>query len=216
MATPKIAAPSPQIFTSDPTEQIYARGVLDRDMSGLSGLMLGAAQMGRQGDQEAYMHGLSEANRMSRDLAHSEDMNKTALEILKQGVEMSKLGVDPSAMPSLGMLIKNNAGPNDEASRLVRMLKQSEINKNNATAANVGGDNYTEQHTTTPTGEAVTTQTFKGKNPSMIQEMAKQAAIKEAQRRGLVVNPNAPGALPQSSAADVVRSLQLRQPNVAQ
>lgn len=203
MALPKIAIPSPRIFNSDPIEQIYAKGTLDRDMSGLSFMMKNAAQMDRQTDQDAYLSGVSEANKMSSMLAQREEANKNSIEMLKEAVKMATgLGSPTSAMPIMQLLRPGGGDDPGAAAKLQLIL--SEAGANNAKAANTGNDQYTQQDVITPTGLAYSTQTSKGRNPVMLDEMARQRRLAEAKARGLVSpNPGAPAAIPRASQSDI-------------
>lgn len=131
----RIQVPVPTIFNSDPTEQIFARGVVDRqnDMSGLSYMFLNAAQQRRGEDQDAYMSGVREANRIAAALAQQETMSNQALEVLKQAVKMStEIGTPNTIMPIMKMLIPDGTDPG-AAAKLA--LLQSQANENNAKAA---------------------------------------------------------------------------------
>lgn len=216
MTVPKVTAPSPAIFTSDPTEQIYAKSVVDRsnDMSGLSYMMLNAAQMQRERGQGAYMSGVSEANRMSAALAQNEERNKLNIEIMKQAVELAiKGGVNPSAMPVMGGIIADNSGPNDDFAKAMRAVEWSKAAQNNASAANQGQDQYQQETVMTPSGVAMTTMKSKGRNPTLLDAMQAQRAMEDAKRRGLVVDPNNPMKLPMANPTDAATARSLRYPN---
>lgn len=203
MALPKVATPSPKIFTSDPIEQIYAKGTLDRDMSGLSYMLKSAASGDRERDQEAYLSGVGEANKMSMMLSQREEQNKNMIEMLKQGVELAKsVGSPTSSMPIMRTLMPGGGDDPGAAAKLQLLL--SEGNANNAKAANTGSDNFTQQDIITPTGLAYSTQTSKGKNPAMLDEMARQRRLAEVKARGLQSNdPKNPNAIPRSSEGNI-------------
>lgn len=135
----KINIPQGAIFSADPEQQIYARGTLDRDMSGLSYMFKNAADTRAQGNQERYMQGVSEANRIAAALAQDEMMSEQAMETIKQAVKLAEIGVPASAMPALGNVIPNNDGSNDEAMTLIRLLNKAKIASANASASGGGG-----------------------------------------------------------------------------
>lgn len=142
MAETKTHVPAPAIFQSDPTEQIFARGMLDRDMSGLSFMFKNAAGMQRDADQETYMQGVQQANKMAMALSGQEDMMKLLQESLKQGPEYAKAGLPLERIPLIARLI--TGGGTDQQTRdssgLVNELKKAMIAKDYAEAANAGGD----------------------------------------------------------------------------
>lgn len=132
MATPKISAPNPAAFNSDPIEQIYARGVLDRDMSGLSFMLANAAQ--DRGDKNAgiYMKGVDAANQQAMVLSREEEMNKRFLEILKGSLDLAKNGYQPANMPALNPVFNDvNAAdvrePSSAANALLRAKAQQAL-----------------------------------------------------------------------------------------
>lgn len=130
MAKATIASPNPSIFTSDPVEQIYAKGVLDRDMSGLSGLLLLSAQDKRAQDEDKYLGSLSESNRMSSKLAQMQEQFEFNKERMKQGVELLKEGFSASGLQGLETLIGDYKDA-DAMATLQRDLIRSQINRNN-------------------------------------------------------------------------------------
>src|SRR5690242_17716062 len=96
MALPKITAPQPQIFTSDPLEQVMARGIADDkglgNNGGLDYMFLNAFGQRRQADQQAYLEGVRQANRLALMSDLAEQQQKMAIEGMKGGVELGKLG----------------------------------------------------------------------------------------------------------------------------
>lgn len=221
MVTNKIATPQPQIFSSDPLEQIYARGTLDRDMSGLSFMFKNAEQDRRRANQDAYMEGVSEANRMSQALAQQEMAQEKLIETMKIAQKLTEIGVNASDMPGLDEVIRNNpAGTGDAAMKMILALKQSQINENNAKAAAAGqggADKYDIETQMTPSGVAYTTYKGKGRDPSAIQAELQRRALADMQARGLKPNPNSPLGLPTANAADAAQArANQRYGNVAQ
>jgi len=138
MATSKIQAPQAIAFNTDPEQQIYARGVLDRDMSGLSYMFKNAADTRHQGNQDRYMQGVSEANKIAAALAQQELMSDEAMKTLAQAVKLAEMGVPGSAMPVIGRAIADNSGVHDEAMDLRRMLERAKIAAANASASGGG------------------------------------------------------------------------------
>lgn len=197
MASHTVTAPSPQIFTSDPTEQIYARGTLDRDMSGLSFMLGNAAKMNRDQDQEAYMRGVSQANAQAMQLAQQEEMHKTMIEGLKQAVEMSKIGADPRAMPPMAMI--GNQGKMDEAVSLIRLLHAAQANEANAKAAHAGdagADRTTAEYQDTGQGVGLGTFKVQSRDPQRALTQAAKYAADSQRMRGNPVNPSTPLSMP--------------------
>lgn len=188
--TVKIQSPQPTIFQSDPIEQIAMRGVLDRDMSGLSYMFKNAAQ-DRQVDKEAaYMNGVREANRMAMMLQQQEDMQKLLIESLKQGPEYAKAGLPVADVPLLSRLFTSGGtGQAADASMLVNLLKESQIAENNAKAAAAGEaskDQVTFEGSTSPAGPTINTYRVKSKDPIRAQmELQRQIeADKRARQPG--------------------------------
>lgn len=136
----KIQIPQGAIFQADPEQQIYARGTLDRDMSGLSYMFKNAADTRAQGNQERYMQGVSEANRISQALAQQEMQQDMLVQALKVIPDFAKAGVPISQFPALAQT--SATGGTDEqtaqASLLVNLLKQAEIAQKQAAAAGGG------------------------------------------------------------------------------
>lgn len=146
MATPKITAPSPQAFDSDPLEQIYARGILDRDMSGLAFMFANAAQDRNALSQQQYMQGMNAANAQAQQLAQQEMANERMAAVLKGALDLAKHGYLPSDMPALGAVFTDpTAASVNEPSSLANALIRAKIASENAQAARAGregGDQY--------------------------------------------------------------------------
>lgn len=198
MSLPKVQVPQPAIFQSDPVEQVFARGMLDRDMSGLSYMAMANARDRRTDDQDTYLKGVKEANQLSAALAMHEEMNKQALEVLKQGVEMStKLGTPTSTMPIMKMLIPSGADDPGAAAKLQLVL--SEIAMNNAKAANTGQDQYSYETQVTPEGVSIETLKGKGRDPATLQQQMALQAQRAWQARQKPVGQGGTGLPPAGS-----------------
>lgn len=202
MADPKVHVPAPAIFQSDPTEQIYAKGTLDRDMSGLSFMLMNAMQGRRDADQQAYMGGVSEANRMAMELSKQEEANKFLIETLKQAPDYAKAGLPISQVPSIARHF-TGAGTDPQtadASKLVNLLKQSEIAANQAKAANAGGDNVTVDTQVTPSGVGFSNVKVKGRDVDGANAKMIQAIMENLKQRGMQPKPGGALTLPTSAA----------------
>lgn len=186
----KVQLPSASIFTSDPLEQIMGRGVLDRDMSGLSNMFLYAMGNKREQNQDAYLGGVAAANKLALEEARQEEANKMLMEQLKQGTELAKVGYQPSNMPIMNKLFGDNTpgGGSDKMAMLLQALKQAQINKANAEAAGAGaasGDKIEVKTDIGPGGQGFTT--YKGKGPNADARVQEMVA---ARMRQLGLNPN--------------------------
>lgn len=180
MATPKTHVPQAAAFQSDPTEQIFSKGVLDREMSGLSYMFLNAAQQRREAGQQDYMTGLQEANKIAAALAREEEMNKRAMETLKQAVEMSKMGTAPSAMSIMQLLSGGNDIDAAPAAKLA--LMQSEAAANNAKAVasgKEGQDQFTYEVDMAQGGPVSGTWKGKGRDPAAIERKLHELAERD-------------------------------------
>ena len=101
----KINQPSPQIFTSDPLEQIYAKNMFDPVMGGLAAMFATNANNRRMMDQDTYMQGVSESNKIAGQVAQQELAAKHQQELLKGALKMAELGQPGDTMPILRALI---------------------------------------------------------------------------------------------------------------
>lgn len=190
----KVNAPNAGIFTSDPLEQIAAKGVMDRDMSGLANMFLYAFGNKREAGQEAYMAGLRGANEMALREAKMEADQKMLEKLLQSGTELAKAGYETGEMPVMSSLFRDPANQNVVAD-IWRKVQLAKANADNASAANAGGDNVTVKTDVGPAGEGISTLTVKGRNgPDAI---AKEAALRKALIAGSKDNPKADGATAQ-------------------
>lgn len=105
----KINQPSPQIFSSDPLEQIYAKSTLDPTMGGLAGMFMQILGNRRRMDQDTYMQGVSESNQIAGRVAMKEAEAKHQQELLKGALKMAEMGQPGSTMPILQSIIQSGA-----------------------------------------------------------------------------------------------------------
>lgn len=210
MANSKPSVPSPAIFQSDPEEQIYARGTLDRDMSGLAYMFKNAAEQRRVQDQQTYMEGVDRANKLATMLGLQEERAGMLKEALKQGPEYAKAGLPISQVPIIAQLF-SSLGTDDQtmdASSLVNALKRSEIAKNSAAAAASGresGPEYTGETIVTPSGvsqESIRVKQ-KGGNLTTAQELQRQRVIQALEARGIKGGGPGGTGLPNANPVDV-------------
>lgn len=192
MATAPKPIPVPwESFQPGPTEQIYARGALDRDMSGLSLMMMNAAQMQRGQDHKAYSAGVGEANKMAQAMFAQEQAQAAALERLKVAAGLAKEGFLPSGMPAMAGVMTDPAA-NDDIGQLMRQKMASEVAKNNASASSAGGENATVETLVSPTGVVSSNIKAKGKDAASASKVVEQMVAQELARRGLKPPANAP------------------------
>lgn len=202
--TAKTHVPNVAIFNSDPEEQIYARGTLDRDMSGLAFMFKNAAQDRRRGSEEAYMDGVRQANMISAALTQQETMSKQAVEMLKQAVEMSKsVGSPTSTMPIMQMLFPS--GVNDPGAAAKLDLLRSEAEGNRAKGVNESKPEFSVETAVTPSGvsQEILRAKQKGGDSAMLQEMARQRALQALKQRGIQGSGPGGTGLPNANARDV-------------
>ena len=134
----KVNTPSAQIFSSDPLEQIMAKGVLDRDMSGLAYMFLNAFGDRRQMDQESYLKGVGQSNQQAQQMAEMEARQKMQEEFLKSATKLAEMGNLPSSMPILQQVFRGGSTPMDQGGQLNQDLIRSKIAANSRDP-NAGG-----------------------------------------------------------------------------
>jgi hypothetical protein len=186
MATTKGSAiAAPQIFSSDPLEQIYAKGLDNLDTGGLSYAFLNAARGDRSRQQATYMDALKESNMMASKLAQQE-MDTDLLKVLLQtAAEHANAGVLPATIPATGRLYSDRGSPLvNQAGMLSRDLKAAQAEKARADAAHAraggsgGGVKLEIKHGYAPGGAPQeTSETFSGKDAAAV------AAAAEARRK---------------------------------
>lgn len=204
MAKATIAAPNYAAYASDPVQQIYARGTLDRDMSGLSAMFLDAADRNQKRGIDSYESGVREANALSGKLAQEDMQNQQAIELLKATAGLVKEGIAPSGMRGEGMLF-NQPGANDQFSDATIRKLLADAAASSASASGASGEKYEYNVDTSPSG--VTTGTWKGKggDPTKLQAAIQQRVEAELRARGLTPSSRGPLALP-ASKTDVQRA----------
>jgi len=181
----KINQPSPQIFTSDPLEQIMGKGVLDRDMGGLAYMFLNAFGDRRRMDQDTYMKGVSESNNLAAQAAAREEAVKRENNLVTAAIKLLDLGQSGDSMPVLSNVIRN--GSLNEGSNLNRALIQSKIAANNAGGA-AAGDKISGKVDIGPGGSGFTTYDVKGRDPAAVAEKLRQLQIQQLKASGLPTN----------------------------
>lgn len=186
----KVSIPQASIFTSDPLEQIFAKGVTDREMSGLSNMFLFAQGLNRANNQDVYLAGVDRANKMALREAQMEQEQKMMEKLLQAGTDLAKEGYDVSNMPIMSRLM-TDPGKENVVANLWRAWKQAQINKANAEASNSGGDQYEVKTDIGPDGQGVTTIRTKGRTGEAA--IDKQAALiqrlNEANRNSRFASP---------------------------
>jgi len=206
-AVPKTHVPLPAIFQSDPVEQIFSKGILDRDMSGLSFMFKNAAEMQRGQDKEDYLAGVDRANKMAAALSQQETMSKHAIEVLKQAVEMSKgVGSPTDTMPIMRMLFPSGVSDPGAAAKLA--LLQSEATANNAKAAGESKPEFSTETAVTPSGvsQEILRAKQKGGDPAMLQEMGRQRTLQALKSRGITGSGPGGTGLPNANPVDTSRT----------
>lgn len=177
----KINQPSPQIFTSDPLEQIVSKNLMDPVQGGLAYMFLNAFGDRRRMDQDVYMKGVNESNQIAGRLAQQELAAKQQEEMVKAAIKLMEMGQSGASMPVLSAIIRD--GTLNEGSDLNRALIQSKITANNRDPS--GGDGGLQVSADVgPGGSGFTT--IKGKGPNA------QALVNEAVRRQLEQNKGIP------------------------
>lgn len=204
MAKAAITTPNYGAYASDPIQQIFARGILDRDMSGLSAMFLDAADRNQKRGIDSYESGVREANALSGKLAQEDMQNQQAIELLKATAGLVKEGIAPSGMRGEGMLF-NQPGANDQFSDATIRKLLADAAASSASASGASGEKYEYNVDTSPSG--VTTGTWKGKggDPTKLQAAIQQRVEAELRARGLTPSSRGPLALP-ASKTDVQRA----------
>lgn len=161
MAT--IAPPNAALFDADPLEQIYAKGTLDRNMAGLSALMMAGAGMKADARRQDYMGSLDAQNVRAGAMEQLAQQTKLREARMKETSPLIKDGFDWHNLPGGADL----QSADDPMTALIRTVQQSIANKNNAEAAHAGdkgGESTTVQTQQAPFGPGMTTVTTKGKD----------------------------------------------------
>lgn len=159
----KVTPPNAAIFNSDPLEQIFAKGVTDRDMSGLNNMFLVASGLQRQAGQDAYMAGLGRANQMALREAQMEAQQKMMEKLLQSGTELAKAGYETSSMPIMSQLFTDPRSQ-DVVADIWRKVQLAKAAADNAQAASAGKDGTQVKVDVGPAGAGFYTFTGKGAN----------------------------------------------------
>jgi len=181
---------SPQIFSTDPIEQQFAKGLADPEFSGYAYGFLNAARGDRRRAQDTYISNLQMSNKMAAQLEQQAMAQDLLKESLKQGPEYAKAGLPINQVDLIARLF--NSGGSDpqtmDASGLVNELKRSQIAENNAKAAGStkeSGPQYEFAVDTTTSGVGAGTHKIKGGDPAALQAALYQAVNRDRIARGL-------------------------------
>ena len=200
MATAPKPIPVPwDSFQPSATEQIFARGVQDRDMSGLNYMLMNAAQGQREANHVQYSAGVDQANKQAQQMFAREQAQAAMLEQLKVAAGLAKEGFLPSGMPAMAGVMTDPAA-NDDLGMLKRALMQADINNKNASAAGAGGDNVQVETLVSPTGVVSSNIKSKGRDAERASAVAAEMIKRELARRGLTPPEGKPYGI--ASSAD--------------
>lgn len=208
MATTRgTAIAAPQIFTSDPLEQIFARGMRPEvpGSSMLYGLLSGA-RMRREADQGQYLDSLATANSQAMALEQIAQQNKLKMELAKLAGDLVPKGIDATNLEGADTIFKDPNAANALAA-LARGVLSSKINQQNAAAAasgRSGGDTLDYTTIVGPGGfQGPTTIHAKGKNVGSVMNTgeAQRLAIIEALRNSGKLTADQAAQMLQDSAA---------------
>lgn len=178
------AIAAPQIFSSDPVEQTFARGVLDPTMGGIAYAYLTAARAGRDADQQRYLDQLTQSNKMASQLAQQEiasELSKTAISHL---ADVINAGQDTSVLPTFAQLYDKGMTPDqvNVAAALARRAKEAKIAHDMASAAAAGAGSRDKfeirQDWDTGGGSGGVTTIYKGSDPNRGREMINEYGVK--------------------------------------
>lgn len=186
MAAGKIQAPQPSIFQDSALEQIYARGSLDRDMSGLSLMLMNAVGGRSAGNQERYLGGLDQANQRAMALQQLEEAFKFRTAQMENSRHLALGGYKPSTTSGYSMLFPTGSENPDAVAQLIQDKIAADIFQKRQAGAASGvakAPQFTEETVVMPgTAESVTKLTGKGPNLTGVSStvQARAAQIKEA------------------------------------
>jgi hypothetical protein len=197
--TPRQQIASPQSFTSDPLEQVFAKQMGDATTGGyaLANMILAGSQ--RERGQEQYLQNLKQSNDLAAALARQDMETDLTKEALQQGHNYLGKGVDPNEIPLIGRLFRDanaSSGP-DRAAALHRALVASQIAENQAKAAHAGdagAPTLTYAQQTDTYGEGGAQFTGKGRNPAEVQRMVEAAVANKFRNPPVRVLPPPPGS----------------------
>lgn len=200
MATTKGSAiAAPQIFNSDPVEQTYAKGTLDRDMGGIAYAYLNAARGRRDDAQQMYLENLQRSNEMAQTLAREGMANDQLIEALKQAPKYAEAGIAPDLVPALARAYGDPTGDRaQEAALLYRRLLEAKAANELASAnkANSAGAEKPPEVIVdtdfTGTGPGNQSIRIKGRNVDAVTRLQEQIARQQFQARGYQGDPNQP------------------------
>lgn len=200
MATaPRPAVPAPQIFTSDPIEQTYAKGTLDPAMGGIAYAYLQAAKGDRQDSQDVYMQSLKSAQDLQAQLQREDNQQELLRDALKIAPTYAERGISASEVPIINQLYRGGTGSSNSAA-LYRDLISADAQAKRAAAAHAGEAGAaveTVQRTVGANGEfGDTVLTSKGKAGAglgAVMKSADEQAAREKTFRGQGAGPPTAG-----------------------
>lgn len=199
----RISAPQLSIFTSDPLEQIFARGVLDRNMSGLSSMFLTAERMARGANQDAYLGSLQQSNATAAMLQQLEEQFKYKKSLTDNARHLAIAGYAPSGLGEAGNALfgGNAAAADPTAAQLLAIEMQKAVGGGGGDGGGGGGDQLNYEVPIAPNGQlgvSVLKGRIKGGDPTkLIGDLNDRAAvIAELRKRGW-----------KGSQADLVRAM---------
>jgi hypothetical protein len=209
--TPRQQIASPQSFTSDPLEQVFAKEFSDPNSAVGAFALANMITAGgvRERGQEQYLSNLHMTNALAAQLAQQDMSTDLLKESLQQGHHYITAGVNPSDMPLIQRIIPGNSG--NLAADLRRALTQSQIDENKAKAAHAGDAGaptveVSRQYGTY--GEEGGQVKAKGRNATAVEQLAADTVRAQLNRppvRGAPPPPgarNTPGGTAQSYSAD--------------
>lgn len=150
----KLSAPNPNIFTTDPIEQVFAKGVTNRDnTAGLNASWLLAFGNDRADNQDKYLGALGSANKMDAQLAQQEMGMKLREQGMKSATDLIKEGFMPSTLRAGGDLFPDPAS-GDVVAKMLQDLIKSKVaaNYNKGAGGGAGKESTTVQQTYFPNG----------------------------------------------------------------
>lgn len=185
----KLSAPNPAIFTTDPIESVFAKGVANRDnTAGLNASWLLAFGNDRAANQDKYMGSLREANAMDAQLAQQEAALKLREQGMKSATDLIKEGFMPSSLHAGGDLF-SDVGGGDTVSKMLQALIQSKIAANYNKGAGGGSkETTTVQQIMTPWGAPGPT-TVTSKSPNAANAYGANSAAVAKVVADMKVNP---------------------------
>lgn len=200
------AIAAPQIFGSDPLEQIFAKGVIggDPSMSGIAGALMLAAGLNRSSQQDTYMQQLQNANSLSAKLQQQEMQARAFETAMKEGHHYTGQGFQPADIPALGAHFSDpRAESVTQVPTSIVDLRKAQIQKALADAAkakaegkSAGGLKIKGVHDTSIYGSGESTYTVQGSDAAAITRELDRLAVADYYARTGKMPP--PGQAPRA------------------